>query len=455
MISFGATSEVLQQNTLAALASQGLAPLAPGAPSMLWRAPLRSETEGQCFAKPIVLDSEDDDDSEYSSEGDGAEEQPGTQSAGHGKVHPPTYHQAAASINSPHRAKPPFEAPRTISAELPPSSSRSPGSATSAAPVTAPGAGARPGTLQASPQGDAAFGQHRQSSEETVISSQPLTRDVNADPPAPYLPQLSTRAIDSSHQEPPPRQDHQADAWNPPQHANVECESTQSQVQAPQTRTNGSDNAVEKRKRPLLPEPSSQRPRSPDTPEPSGIITQAGAEPPERKRQRRSMSERPLVPVAELPTGPRPRTTGAQKGKTKGVSTGMDGLEGAAYPHASGSARHASFHEWPIPGAVLKCVMDNGGTTFQLQFTLGPDKPPFLSLAKPRRRASPCRKPRPSPNTAAVDPNEDNVFEVKRLLARRWKHKFFLEWADGTYSWEPRRNISETLVRDFEESYRG
>ncbi|KAI1839600.1 hypothetical protein JX266_014189 [Neoarthrinium moseri] len=99
--------------------------------------------------------------------------------------------------------------------------------------------------------------------------------------------------------------------------------------------------------------------------------------------------------------------------------------------------------------------MDNGGTTFQLQFTLGPENPPFLSLAKPRRRAAPCRKPRPSPNTAAVDPNEDNVFEVKRLLARRWKHKFFLEWADGTYSWEPRRNISETLVRDFEESYRG
>ncbi|KAI1839749.1 hypothetical protein JX266_014042 [Neoarthrinium moseri] len=86
---------------------------------------------------------------------------------------------------------------------------------------------------------------------------------------------------------------------------------------------------------------------------------------------------------------------------------------------------------------------------------IGPRQATILVVAEAPPTGVSLWEPRPSPNTAAVNPNEDNVFVVKRLLARRWKHKFFLEWADGTYSWEPRRNISETLVRDFEESYRG
>jgi hypothetical protein len=50
---------------------------------------------------------------------------------------------------------------------------------------------------------------------------------------------------------------------------------------------------------------------------------------------------------------------------------------------------------------------------------------------------------------------ENDVFEVDCLLARWGKNIFLLRWADGTYSWEYRRNIGKQLVCDFEDRYDG
>lgn len=105
------------------------------------------------------------------------------------------------------------------------------------------------------------------------------------------------------------------------------------------------------------------------------------------------------------------------------------------------AANHASFMEWPLPNAVLKQTKVNGEITFQLQFTW----------------ATSCASHVP-PAVMSMGNKDDksNIYAVKRLLARWKTGTYLLEWADGSTSWEPRKNlINKQMIRDFEATYQG
>jgi hypothetical protein len=51
---------------------------------------------------------------------------------------------------------------------------------------------------------------------------------------------------------------------------------------------------------------------------------------------------------------------------------------------------------------------------------------------------------------------ENDVYDVKRLADKWGKDDFYVEWFDGTYSWEPRENIQdESLIKKLNKEHRG
>ncbi|KAK8080214.1 hypothetical protein PG997_008032 [Apiospora hydei] len=126
----------------------------------------------------------------------------------------------------------------------------------------------------------------------------------------------------------------------------------------------------------------------------------------------------------------------------------------------------ASYEETAISDGVVKCVMEGGEPTFQIQFTLEKRqgaaycsqhasnvKSQDWLHARSRRQRKLCRSPNRS-NEA----ESDAVGEVDRIIAR-WgsgRHAdFLLIWTDKTRDWIPRRDINEEMVSDFEKGYDG
>jgi hypothetical protein len=56
----------------------------------------------------------------------------------------------------------------------------------------------------------------------------------------------------------------------------------------------------------------------------------------------------------------------------------------------------------------------------------------------------------------AHEPVHEDEYLVGCLLGRWGKNLFYLRWLDGTYGWEPRKNILDCdLLRRFEDRYAG
>ncbi|KJZ71100.1 hypothetical protein HIM_09519 [Hirsutella minnesotensis 3608] len=137
----------------------------------------------------------------------------------------------------------------------------------------------------------------------------------------------------------------------------------------------------------------------------------------------------------------------------------------------SEAATTASYEEWPLSDAVLKCVRDNGMATFQLQFTwttasciehVSQHKPSRLPKVDHQRPAIPEQRTEiiggSSEEPIQRDGTDDDsdVYTAECILARWGKHTFFLRWSDGTTGWEPRRNIlDKQMLREFEARYHG
>lgn len=133
----------------------------------------------------------------------------------------------------------------------------------------------------------------------------------------------------------------------------------------------------------------------------------------------------------------------------------------------------ASYQEWPLPDATLKCVQENNMAIFQLHFTWpttcpkhNPQDQPATKHLRPRRTA---RGVRPlarekmqetffesSLEQPGHPDDESGIYQVKQLLARWGKNLFFLRWSDDTTGWEPGRNIlDKDMLREFELTYKG
>lgn len=133
-----------------------------------------------------------------------------------------------------------------------------------------------------------------------------------------------------------------------------------------------------------------------------------------------------------------------------------------------------TFEEWPLADAMLQRVTDNGRVTFSLQFSWSPceihtygqsgqqsiDNPPD-GRREPGvgTHAPPARRPSTGQPTKAAricsSSDELDVYQVKRMLGRWGRHTFFLQWDDGSTGWEPRRNIDEHMLNEFELTYAG
>ena len=135
----------------------------------------------------------------------------------------------------------------------------------------------------------------------------------------------------------------------------------------------------------------------------------------------------------------------------------------------------ANYEEWPLPDAVLQRTQVNGQTTLQLQFTwatscaahMDPEAGPAgqQSVESSLRQDDDAEiwaseteltnhgvKGLSSGNTDGAS----NIYDVTRILARWKRGTYFLEWADGSTGWEPRRNIVyPQTIDDFEATYQG
>ncbi|KHN97410.1 uncharacterized protein MAM_04425 [Metarhizium album ARSEF 1941] len=142
----------------------------------------------------------------------------------------------------------------------------------------------------------------------------------------------------------------------------------------------------------------------------------------------------------------------------------------------------ASYEEWLLSDAVLKCIRDNGTMTFQMQFThtLSPcgmrtGHPPKTTNESPKYTDQPqCHAGKPKDRgllnmnsltsdkggtTHQASPNDSDDTDIYKaeLLARWGKNIFFLRWdIDGSTGWEPRRNtLDQKMLHSFESTYAG
>jgi hypothetical protein len=135
----------------------------------------------------------------------------------------------------------------------------------------------------------------------------------------------------------------------------------------------------------------------------------------------------------------------------------------------------ASYQEWSLPDAVLQQTRVNGQTTIQLRFawatscalhvapTIGLAEQPSVQSSI-RRDSSAETWSRETESTSRGAErlgfgntyDESDVYDVKRVLARWKRGTYFLEWADGSTGWEPKRNIlHQQTIDDFEATYQG
>ncbi|PHH86043.1 hypothetical protein CDD83_10835 [Cordyceps sp. RAO-2017] len=154
------------------------------------------------------------------------------------------------------------------------------------------------------------------------------------------------------------------------------------------------------------------------------------------------------------PPRTRPRRARRQKSSSNIVSSTI-----------SYATRLASYEEWPLSDAVLKCARDNGTATFQLQFTWAASCMAHATQHEPRKipkvdgRALTIQGKRSGVfmEGSSEDPSRQvtDVYQMDCLLAR-WRHIFFLRWSDGTTGWEPKRNILDRqMLEEFEAGYQG
>lgn len=144
----------------------------------------------------------------------------------------------------------------------------------------------------------------------------------------------------------------------------------------------------------------------------------------------------------------------------------------------------ASYEEWLLSDAVLKCIRDNGRMTFQVQFTHAPspcgvhtEQPQQMIHSQPKDKDQPQKravKPKsrvllddsraltskqrvPGPPASPSDSDDNADIYQMELLARWGKNIFFLRWdIDGSTGWEPRKNIlDKEMLRNFESNYLG
>ncbi|KAG9249962.1 uncharacterized protein F5Z01DRAFT_433426 [Emericellopsis atlantica] len=205
----------------------------------------------------------------------------------------------------------------------------------------------------------------------------------------------------------------------------------------------------------------------------ASVRSEAGSsdedEAPARKRQKATRS-------ARLGRGAKPKPRPARDPRLRASkSTSKQSSDRPVVSNSqSEDAFIASYQEWSLPDATLKCVRDNGKATFQLEFSW--ETPCVAHAAQDSSRSSApllSRKARnPKTNTVAHtsrevtedSPEESHpgkagdvgIYSVKRMLAR-WKRGFyFLQWSDDTTGWEPKRNIlDKEMLRDFEKTYKG
>ena len=182
-----------------------------------------------------------------------------------------------------------------------------------------------------------------------------------------------------------------------------------------------------------------------------------------------------------LGRGTRSALSPAQKPRTRASDQGSSRRSvgaGASLLDAERATGHvdASYQEWPLPDAVLQRIQVNGRAILQLQFTWAtpcasheaPVAMPTAQLSglpstRRGRGASTgaSKKLTSSRNTERTDSDNNtgggnDVYIVAKLLARWKTGTYLLEWADGSRTWEPKRNLLDRqMIDDFEATYRG
>jgi hypothetical protein len=172
----------------------------------------------------------------------------------------------------------------------------------------------------------------------------------------------------------------------------------------------------------------------------------------------------------------KPRTRASDQ-STGCRSAGTSAGAGALPPNEDQATDHAdaSYQEWPLPDAVLQRIQVNGRAILQLQFTWAtpcasheaPAATPTAQLpetpsTRRGRGASTRASKGPTSNggTERVDADdrdgENDIHIVAKLLVRWKTGTYLLEWADGSTTWEPKRNILDRqMIDNFEATYRG
>lgn len=124
---------------------------------------------------------------------------------------------------------------------------------------------------------------------------------------------------------------------------------------------------------------------------------------------------------------------------------------------------------------MLQRIQVNGRATLKLQFTwatscashttpnAGPTAQPSVLPSTRRPRGAGTRASKTESTNRGTErldssntSEESDIYAVSRLLARWKRGSYLLEWADGTTSWEPKRNIlHRQMIGDFGATYRG
>ncbi|KEY74534.1 hypothetical protein S7711_11538 [Stachybotrys chartarum IBT 7711] len=177
----------------------------------------------------------------------------------------------------------------------------------------------------------------------------------------------------------------------------------------------------------------------------------------------------------EIQRNPTPLSKSGPRPTRQAKERGMD----ETAPVNAQQTKHdaiASYEEWPLSDAVLKCVRSDGMATFQLQFTWATSCMAHGSqdqaAAKHRQLSNKDQRQRLSTQeersgmlsegsseqagSPATPDDGADIYQVECILARWGKNLFFLRWSDGTTGWEPRRNIlDKQLLGSFEMQYQG
>jgi hypothetical protein len=228
------------------------------------------------------------------------------------------------------------------------------------------------------------------------------------------------------------------------------------------------------RKRPPTTQPAKRRRRADTTH--SATVT-GDSEVPIYKRRKVAASGGLRSGAQPTPKPAQNPQTRASDQSTSRQSAGAGGGAGALPSDEDEAIDHvdASYQEWSLPDAVLKRRLVNGRAILQLQFTWATPRASYESpAATPTAQLSEMSSTRrgrgtsvradkgPTSNggTERADADdrdgEDDIHSVERILARWKRGRYFLEWTDGSTSWEPKRNIlDQQMMDDFEATYRG